>query len=599
LPEPLVFVRRAAVAASVLLVLPAWAAAQEPPPADSCDTGLITALFLDNQSIFDTTDPDLDRRFRWAYGAANALHFQTKERVIRRELLFGVGDCYDPFMLEETERLLRGYDFIGRVDVRGERQPDGTYYAFVETQDEWSTRLDMRVRFDNGFEIEGAAINEENLLGTGQTLGLFYIARDVTRDYGLSYFTPQLAGTRWDLMTAFGQSRAGTFVREQVVYPFVGEVSRWAGRQSFSREDQFFDYTAGDDPELRADHVLLPTREKFFDMAVMRRVGRRGNSALVGAGISFQELDYPGPVQVAPDGDFDGRTPADSAVEALVLQQRERLSSIRLSALVGYRSVWWTERRGLDNLRGEQDVRLGAEVGLALGRSIPSLEQDDDTNITLTIYTAVAAGPALFAARSRADVRRDLAAPAGADEWEDLYGEGELFAYFKPRPDSRHTLLFRAAAAGAWNTRTPFQLTLGGERALRGYDIERYPGGRRLVLTLEERFYLGWPFRDVFDNGITLFADAGRIWPGDAPFGGDSGWRASAGLGLRQNFPAGSRTTYRLDVAWPFEAGTGFGDFRLLLSIGESVGLSATQGDLQLLRSRPEGVAGQLFQFRN
>src|SRR5690606_3389500 len=166
----------------------------------------ITALFLDIQSIFDTRDPDLDPRFRWAYRTANSLHFQTKERVIRRELLFGTGDCYDPFMLEETERLLRNYDFLGRVEVRGERQPDGSYHVFVETQDEWSTRVDMRMRFDNGFEFEGGSINEENLFGTGQTLGIFYFQRDVTRDYGISYYTPQLAGTRWDLVGAFGRS---------------------------------------------------------------------------------------------------------------------------------------------------------------------------------------------------------------------------------------------------------------------------------------------------------------------------------------------------------------------------------------------------------
>jgi hypothetical protein len=485
------------------------------------------------------------------------------------------------------------------VDVYGIPQAGGDYHVFVETQDEWSTRVDVRVRFDEGFQLEGVSINEENVFGTGQTLGFFYLQRDVTRDYGISFFTPQLAGTRWDLTGAVGRSRAGTFVREEVAYPFVGEVSRWAGRQSFRREDQFFDYIAGDDPTLNADHVLTPLREKFFDMAVMRRIGQRGNSALVGAGISFQELDYPGPVQVAPAGDFNARVTADSMRAAPVLVQTERLSNIRLSALLGYRSVWWTERRGFDSLRGDQDIRLGAEVGLAFGRSIAALERDDDTFISFTLYTGLSAGPTLVAARARADVRRDLAADATQNEWEDFFGEGELFAYFKPAPSSRHTLLLRAAAAGAWNTVTPFQLTLGGERAVRGYDVERFPGGRRLVLTLEERFYLGWPFRDVFDTGLTVFADAGRIWPGDAPFGVDSGLRASAGVGARFNFPAGSRTTYRLDFAWPVRRGLGPGDFRLLLSIGEAIGLSATEGDLQFLRSRPEGVAGQLFRFRN
>ena len=587
--------------ALVPLVLAAHAALplpQQTGAASSCPTGPITAIFLDNASIFDVDDPG-DRRFQWAYDAANALHVQTKERVLRRELLFQVGDCYDPFLLEETERLLRAYTFIGRVDVYGVPQAGGDYYVYVETQDEWSTRVDARFRFDDGFELSGASVNEENLLGTGQTVGVFYVQRDVQRDVGVSYFTPQLAGTRWDLTAAVGGTRAGDFMREEVAYPFVGEVSRWAGRQSFRRDERFFDYIAGDDPTLQADHVLMRLREKFFDLAVMRRIGQRGNSALLGGGLTYHELDYPGVVELAPRGDFEMRTTADSATAAPVLTQMERLSSIRVWALLGYRSVWWTERRGFDSLRGEQDIRLGGEVGLAFGRAIGALERDDDAYVSFNLYTALSAGPALFAVRARTDARRDLAAPATQEEWEDLFGEGELFAYLKPTPSSRHPLLLRASAAGAWHTRTPFQLTLGGERGLRGYDVERFPGGRRLVLTLEERFYLGWPLRDVFDNGVTLFADAGRIWPGDAPFGVDSGWRWSAGLGLRQNFPAGSRTTYRLDFAWPIEAGAGLGDFRVIVSIGEQIGLSSTEADLQFLRSRPEGVAGQLFRFRN
>jgi hypothetical protein len=585
--------------AGALLLAPIGAAAQAQDAEAVCATGPITTVAIDNKSIFEVDDPDVDSRFRWAYRAANKLHIRTNRGFIARELLFDVGDCYDPFLIAETERLLRGYDFIGRVEVSGAQQEDGGYRVDVVTQDEWSTRVDLRLRFDDGVQLEGASLNEENLFGTGQSVGLFYYEREVRRDIGVSFVSPQLFRTRWDLSAAAGRSRAGSFLSQEVAYPFVGEVSRWGGRQSFQRDDQFFNYIVADDPALRASHVLVLLREKFFDMAVMRRIGQRGNMALVGAGLSFHELDFPGQIDVAPEGNFDEAHPADSAAAAAVIGQTERLSAIRLSLMLGYRSVQWVERRGFDSMRGEQDIRLGAEAGLAFGRSLPSLDRDDDTFVTMTLYTGMEAGEALFAARGRADVRRDLGAAASAPEWEDVYGDGELFAYWRPSPDSRHTLLFRTAATGAWNTRTPFQLTLGGERALRGYDEERFPGGRRLVLTLEERFYLGWPFRDIFDTGITLFADAGRIWPGDAPFGIDSGWRASAGFGIRQNFPAGSRTTYRIDLAWPIERSAGLGDFRLRLSIGEIVGLVSTVGDLQFLRSRPEGVSGRLFHFRN
>src|SRR5690606_37435690 len=114
-----------------------------------------------------------------------------------------------------------------------------------------------------------------------------------------------------------------------------------------------------------------------------------------------------------------------------------------------------------------------------------------------------------------------------------------------------------------------------------------------------DRFYIGWPWPNVLDLGGTVFVDGGRVWPGDAPFGVDSGWRASAGLGIRASFPSGSRSTYRIDIAWPIERGVDLGGFHRTLSIGESRGLFARTADVQLDRSRTQDVGGDLFRFRN
>jgi hypothetical protein len=590
--------------AVVLRATPALAQnpVEQPIPSartDSCATGLISYVFIDNKSIFDTTDPDIDRRLLWAYRVANALHIGTRRWVIRRELLFAPGSCYDPFLLEETERLLRGYRFLSRVDVFGTPQPDGTYHVLVSTRDEWSTRLDVRFGSSGSVGVEGARLTENNLFGTGMRVGVFYYEREVARDYGVSYYTPQVAGTRWDLSAAAGHTRAGTFVSEAVAYPFVGEVSRWAGRQAFRREDQFFNYVAQDDPEERSAHVLVPLREKEFDLSVVRRTGNRGNSALVGAALTYQHVSYPDRVLVAPDGDFDEREPAPDSLAARVLDQRETLANIRAFALLGHRNVWWIRRRGLDSMRGQEDVRLGAEALLGLGRSIPSLETDDDLYTTFTAYTGLQLGEVLGFARARTDARRDLTATAGASEWEDVYVEGELLGYLQPSPLPRQTIFLRAALSGAWNTRTPFQLTLGGIHGIRGYGRERFPGGRRLVMTAEDRIYIGWPAGQIIDLGGTGFVDVGRMWAGDVPFGVDSGWRGSAGLGLRASFPAGSRSIYRVDFAWPLERATRLRDVRLTVSVGEPRGLLPREGDLQLVRSRAQNVGGELFTFRN
>jgi len=56
---------------------------------------------------------------------------------------------------------------------------------------------------------------------------------------------------------------------------------------------------------------------------------------------------------------------------------------------------------------------------------------------------------------------------------------------------------------------------------------------------------------------LAVFADAGRLWAGDAPFGTTTPMRYSAGFSLLTAFPARSAQMWRLDVAFPNVPGRG------------------------------------------
>jgi hypothetical protein len=268
--------------------------------------------------------------------------------------------------------------------------------------------------------------------------------------------------------------------------------------------------------------VLLPTREQRFEMSGLRRFGDRGRALLAGFGFSSRRFDYPGRIDIAPGGKFDERVLADSITASPVVAQAALRDAFRVHLLLGARDIRWIERRGLDGMHGAEDIRLGIELGADIGPSIHAWG-DDDISAAGLLYGAAEIGSSLFVARGRVDALRNLDATPAA-RWQDIYANVELFAYLRGSRESAGTLLFRAAGAGGWQTRTPFQLTLGGERGVRGYDFERYPGAQRVVFSLEDRVYLGFPFRDVLDSGATLFADVGRTWAGDAPFTVDSGW---------------------------------------------------------------------------
>ncbi len=105
--------------ASRSLAFPSWLSAwlrkgalDRSAPQERSPTSSSTTT---RSSIFPSWIPKPD--FRWAYSLANKLHVRTREKFILDELLFEVGECLDPLLLEETERLLRAYRFIGDADV--------------------------------------------------------------------------------------------------------------------------------------------------------------------------------------------------------------------------------------------------------------------------------------------------------------------------------------------------------------------------------------------------------------------------------------------------------------------------------------------------
>lgn len=586
------------------LLTPASTAAQA-DTTRACDLGVIQHIFIDNHSIFDTSDPELDPRFRWAYSLANRLHRRTRDAVIRRELLFEQGDCMDPVLLQESERLLRGYGFIARVDVYAVQQPEGGYHVVVDTEDEWSTQVELKFDLSGEFEFEEMQVREKNLLGTGQSVGIFFRSKDATQAYGVSYETPQFLRSRWDLELAAGRTRAGDLYHQEFRYPFLGEIGKWAFRELYRQQDRYFEYIVPDPyPTCGSGcRVLVPMRHEGIHVAGLRRFGDMGNLTVFGAGISYQDLSYPAVdntgISLVRGGDYEARVPAPPVFLEPASALTERLRNVRAVALLGKRNIQWVERQGLDSFRGEVDVRIGAEVEMAFARSLPGLESDNDLYASMDLYAAAGPPEFFFATRFRADARRDYETRPGEHEMKDVFGEGEALVYVRPSFAPDHTLVFRAAGAGGWHVETPFQLTLGGELALRGWPEHAMPGGRRVVFTVEDRWYAGWPFPDVADVGTSLFADVGRMWSGEAPFGKASGWQAAVGGGLRVNFPARGSNTVRIDAAFPLGEGGGFRKLQLMIGVGEYIGLTAPFLDPQFARSRIPPIAGNLLHFPN
>ena len=120
-----------------------------------------------------------------------------------------------------------------------------------------------------------------------------------------------------------------------------------------------------------------------------------------------------------------------------------------------------------------------------------------------------------------------------------------------PSAHPLHLLMADVSFAGGWDSRIPYQLSLGDRRGgMRGFESAWLGGGTRVVGRLEERWKVA-SFRGTADVGVGAFTDVGFVNANDVPLGVSSGVRQSVGASLVIAAPQRSQRMWRVDIALP------------------------------------------------
>lgn len=99
-----------------------------------------------------------------------ALHTVSRENVIRRQLLFAVGDTVDTLLVGETLRRLRSQHlFSDAVIVATRCDAMGGVGLSIRTRDTWTLRPTARLRSASQLSL---GVEERNVLGTGRSISL-------------------------------------------------------------------------------------------------------------------------------------------------------------------------------------------------------------------------------------------------------------------------------------------------------------------------------------------------------------------------------------------------------------------------------------------
>jgi len=470
--------------------------------------------------------------------------------VILRYLALQLGDACTEVRRAESERILRAQPFIADATVLAYADGNGGVTLSVTTVDEVSLILGAGVTSAKP-HFRSVLLGEDNLMGSG-------IHADASWKHGRSFrdiyagklIDYQFLGRPYQFSIEGGRRELGNDWAMEASHPFLTDLQRISWRTTAGSATGYYYFRRPD-----ALPAALRIGRSYSDIGGVIRIGPPlGRLALVGGSISFED-ERPG---VAPEIIDSVITPDTSTV---LIDRYTMHRTTRINALWGVRNVRFVRVSGFDALEGIQDLRTGVQVATLLGKGVKLLGgKEADWFASTNLYAGAASQVAYTALEITGEGRRD-----GDGNWDGILSHGRAALYMKPF--NRQTVMTDLAWSGGWRQRIPFQLTFadrdGGLRGFRSADVG---GGRRLVGRFEDRYLVG-RYKQVASIAVAGFAEAGKLWAGDSPFGVSTPLYASAGFSLLGAAPPQSRRTFRADVAFPVRGPRGRGpEVRLIVT---------------------------------
>ena len=532
--------------AALVAALPLWGAvrqARAQDPVVAPDSGSISCEGLRVDSIeVDAERPPFKGQAaiwrRMAHGVG-LHHKTTNSALVRRFVTLSVGESCTEFRRSESERILRAQPYLSDAQVRAVPDNRGGVRIVIRTVDEVPVLATGRI---GGGTIQALTVGNENVLGRGVHLELRG-AQGGTRRFGAGgrLLYTQMFGHPYTLDVDAQRDPLGGFARTELAHPFLTNLQRIAWHTGFVDR---LDYE-----ELRdglVERHALPVRRTRWDAGGVLRVGGRERLWLVGGFVSG-ERTAPGS-RLYTYGDNGALVLDSDSLSAMY----PTFATTRVGTALGLRALTYHTVTGFDALSAEQDIATGLQVGLLAGASPRAVAMDlRDLWTSTDVYVGLGSRWSFIAMRAQGEIRQ------GRDpqHWEHLIAGGRAAWYL--RPTERWLSLLSVDGAGAFRERVPIQLELGEwNGGVRGYRASREVGGRRLVARAEQRVTIGVA-RNRALVAVAAFADAGRLWAGDAPFGTDTPIRTSVGLGMLVAVPPHSKRVARVDFALPMTRSEG------------------------------------------
>jgi hypothetical protein len=515
---------RISLGIALVMGTPVAAAAQD---SGRQDPPVIDTIIVITQDIYGSGES-----YNFLTRLANAVHFKTRESVVRRELLFRSGAAYDSALVAESERNLRALGLFRDVQIDTARMA-GRLAALVQTADGWTTELELNARFTAGTFSWGVGLRERNFLGTATAAGIRYRDEPDRTVFTVLGSTERAFGSRVAVRAFYDKLSDGTRGAWGAGIPYRAFVDR----SSFG-----YDGYAGDERVLQyRDGVARDTLQRTsfiqagqISAALVAGTGEYLRLGLIGQFKKEAYLSAPDTGGLVPDtvsGAVGGFAEWAKARFRVVTHYNgfARDFDLDLSSRI---AVWtWLAPSAL----GYERTGLGAAV---------------------SVQTGVALGPHFALLEGRAN---GLFNSAGLDSGRVWVG-----MTMAARPFPRNATVFHLEFGVQENTPPGTEFDLGHGEGPRLFGPHAFTGTTAVWGALEHRSFLIDEVLGLLGIGVAAFVDYGGAWYADQPsrLGGD------IGVGLRIGATRATGPNMgRIDFGYRF--GDGTEDKRWALSFGQ------------------------------
>ncbi len=521
--------------AAIVLSLPSGLEAEQSVPCPSDSAQSITRIEIENNDIFDESDPQTRRIHR----LANALHINTRDQVIRDRLPQSLTKNANADTIREAERIIRALPYLYEATVELECKPDSATLK-VATWDRWTLLPNLFFSRAGGKTNSTIGLSEDNFLGLGVYAGISYT--DNT----------QRTGVKFDWRAPIGAVQHASF-SGAIADNDDGHLFRLAFNKPFYELDGRRSYIAAAHDEERQDRQFQNgfTSNTYEHDIEFASLGIGWSAGLQ----SNQTVRY----MVGATVDRHRFAPSPSRFTQAVPLNRE-FAYPWLS--VEYIQNRYAKLSNVNLISHLEDIHLGWRHWISAGIETNDVRRGNDVggHISWASSKAWLAEPHVL----RISWQGNGSFGTEQDDYHQVSGQFENLI----RLSDRLTLYNRTAYAQVNNNFIDRPLTLGGVSGVRGYPFQYQHGDKRWLNNFELRFYPGKSYYQMFNVAWLAFVDAGRARGDGLFFNERSGSLTSAGLGMRIYAPRFSgRNVIHINAVHPMSSGSEVPDWEFQIQV--------------------------------